>query len=69
MWLTGKYIGECDGEGNGICWELIGVFSSEEKAVAACLNEYYFIGPVELDEVLPDETVEWPGCYYPKELK
>jgi len=66
MWLTGKNNGEYDG---GICWELIGVFSTEEKAVAACLNEYYFVGPVELDEVLPDETVEWPRCYYPKGLK
>ncbi len=64
MWLTGKNNGEYDG---GICWELIGVFSTE--AIAACLNEYYFIGPVVLDEELPDETVAWPGCYYPKESK
>lgn len=46
-------------------WEFIGVFSTEEKAVAACRDYTYFVGPARIDEQLPDETVEWTGSYYP----
>lgn len=47
-------------------WEVCGVFSDEEKAISVCRDESCFIGPINLDEVLPEETVSWPGCYYPK---
>jgi hypothetical protein len=47
--------------------EIQGIFSTEEKAIAACKNERYFIGPLALDETLPDERMEsWPGSYFPK---
>ena len=28
-------------------------------------NEYYYIGPVKLDDILPKEAVPWVGSYYP----
>jgi hypothetical protein len=61
-WICGKNIEEVE---SGIVWEIGGVFSSEEKAIKACTDKNYFIGPIELDQKLPDETTKWDGCYYP----
>lgn len=46
-------------------WEFVGVFDNEDKALDSCINENFFIGPVNLNETLPDKTEEWPGIYYP----
>ncbi len=60
LWLCGQAKSE-----DGRCWEFQGIFSTKEKAIAACRHEWYFIAPVELDAELPDETVEMAGAYYP----
>lgn len=62
LWVVGKYI---DDEDSGIVWEFGGVFDDKDKAIAACQNKYYFIGPVKLNKTLPEEAVEWAGAYYP----
>lgn len=49
----------------GDVWDLQGVFSDRDKAVAACRNETYFLFPVELDAEAPDEPVVPPGLEYP----
>ena len=47
-------------------WELIGVFSSESLALAACEgHRLYFVVPAVLDVVQPDSTTDWVGAYYP----
>lgn len=46
-------------------WELLGVFNAEASAVSACATQDDFVGPVPLDTVLPVESVDWPGSYYP----
>jgi hypothetical protein len=46
-------------------FEFIGVFDSEEKAVAACVDVRYGIGPAILNEDLGDEREDWPDFYYP----
>lgn len=61
LWVCGKsvmYYGQ-------FTWEFQGLFSSEEKAIAACLNENHFIGPAVVDKVITDDTQIWPGAYYP----
>lgn len=50
-------------------WELAGVYSDQAKAEAACKDDRYFVGPVELDVALPEETTVWPGAYYPRSPK
>ncbi len=57
LWIVGKR--------NAFGWEFMGVFDSEEKAVAACRTLKYFVGPAKLNEQLPDETNKWKGAYYP----
>lgn len=52
----------------GASWEVQGIFSSHEKAVAACRNDHYSVVEEELDLALPDETIpplneEWPRIY------
>lgn len=46
-------------------FEFIGVFDSEEKGLAACLNQQYGIGPAVLNEDLGDARSDWPEFYYP----
>jgi hypothetical protein len=47
-------------------WDFQGVFSSEEKALAACKGPEYFVGPCTLDQEAPEETVDWPNGYLPR---
>ena len=46
-------------------WEFIGVYSNEQRAVAACTTDWHFVGPVTLNETLPDGPGSWPGSYFP----
>ena len=52
---------------NNSSWECMGVFSTEELALAAATGETDFIGPLELDKKAPEETVDWPGAYFPNQ--
>ena len=52
--------------GNHVRWEFIGVFEDRERAEGLCANEYYFVGPVDLNALYEGETLEWIGAYYPK---
>lgn len=63
LWICGKYLS--GDEMGSVVWEFVGVFSSEELAVAACLCDTYFVAPAKLDKAFPDETLLWPGVYYP----
>ena len=65
VWIAGKFIAETD---QGRVWEFQGVFETETDAVAACLTSAYFIGPCFMGEPFPDETMEWPGAYYPRAI-
>lgn len=62
LWVVGKFK---DTEP----WEFQGVFDSEAKAVRACKSPAYFVGPVQLNYTVPDETDAWPGMYYPVQAK
>jgi hypothetical protein len=47
-------------------WEFQGVFDTEEAAIAACRTGKYFVGPIALNEALPDERANgWPGQFFP----
>jgi hypothetical protein len=63
VWICGQT--RCETP-SGRVWEIQGAFSTEALAVAACRNEAYWVGPLTLDESLPEELIPWPGCYYPK---
>jgi hypothetical protein len=64
LWLCGQAKG--DYETGADRWEFQGIFSSEEKAINACLAENYFIYPVELDKEYPQESVIPEDGVYPK---
>ena len=59
LWVVGQWVG--DGP-----WHFQGVFSSKKKAIQACRDTTYFMGPVKLDMELPSEEVTWVGLHYPK---
>lgn len=50
-------------EPNGV--DTGGAFSTEKKAIEACHGVNCFIGPLNIDEILPESTMDWPGGYYP----
>jgi len=64
VWLVGKGTAVTKIEDGGI--EIVGIFSSEEKAINACRDEMYWIGPLQMDEVAPEKSTAWTGAYYPK---
>jgi len=47
------------------CPALHGVFTTVEAADARCRDDSYFVGPVVLDAILPDEVTPWPGMRTP----
>ena len=48
-------------------WELQGVFDNEQTARDNCLGKSYFVGPVILNKIYPEQTEDWAGSYYPNE--
>lgn len=48
-------------------WEFQGVFDDYGKAVYACRDTTYFVGPAILNESLPHDREAWPGAHYPKD--
>lgn len=50
---------------DGSAWELGGVFSTREQAVAACMEPTDCVFSVVVDRVLPRETVFLDDCVYP----
>jgi len=70
MWITGQITSGTwyhreERWGDDYVWEFTGVFDDEDKAIAACQDENYFIAPVTLNKPFPHEKVEMPGGYYP----
>jgi len=63
LWVVGQYKKLTS---KGVVWHFQGVFDSEKKAIEACEDENYFIGPINLNLILPKGGEVWPGCYYPK---
>ena len=62
VWVCGQMPDE-----PGEHWAVMGVFTEERLAVAACVDGRCFVGPVQLNVELGDvERVDWPGVYYPK---
>ena len=61
LWVVGR-----NNDDSGKDWDFQGVFDTEDKAVAACISPMHFVGPVELNQTIPEESSEWPDSYYPK---
>ena len=61
LWVVGKI-----GLKNYLEWQFEGVFDDEQKAIAACKDENYFVGPTTLNqEYDTEEAVDWVDAYYP----
>jgi len=60
LWIVGKINSENHKE-----WEFVGVFDKKEKALKACKDDKYFVGPVMLNESCDNGTISWPEAYYP----
>lgn len=62
LWIVGQFREQAPG---GNVWDFQGVFANRDLAVAACRSPDYFIAPAGLNESIPDDAQEWPGCEYP----
>lgn len=60
VWIVGKH------NGPDKPWEFQGVFDSEARAEAACLDWNWFYGPATMNEALSANATAWPGCTYPR---
>lgn len=57
VWFVGQLRFESMGDLEPSPWEMQGIFSDRDKAVAACRSVDYFIAAVELNAQLPDEKM------------
>jgi hypothetical protein len=58
LWLAGR---SADDEE----WEVLGIYTTEERAVARCVRGCDFVWPTEADVDFPEETEEMPEAYFP----
>lgn len=65
VWIVGQSKPTVSGATWTRVWEFQGVVASEEAAIKACKTPMYFIFPATIGEILPDESVELYGAYYP----
>ena len=65
VWIVGQ---RSDFTGETAQWTFAGVFTSKEKAIAACRDWTYFIGACNLDESAPHEvSTDWlRDAHYPR---
>lgn len=57
LWIVGRFYAET--------WDFQGVFWNEPEAVAACVDDTWFVAPAQIGVALPVEPQPWPGLYYP----
>ncbi len=62
LWLSGQII---EWTPNGAIWEVQGIYSTRELAVETCLDDYWFVGPIVLNQEIPADPTVWAGCEYP----
>ena len=62
LWIVGQYR---FGDTGAIVWDFQGVFTTEEKAIAACKSTTWFIARMELDKELPEATEVMPDVIWP----
>jgi hypothetical protein len=67
LWVVGLAHGpeEEDADKESGVWSIIGVFNTKRAAVDACTTDNHFVGPMMLNERLPDEPEPWQGAFYP----
>lgn len=62
VYVVGQYVKQYD---EGPVWEVAGIYFDKIKAELNCLDESFFVGPVEMNTPLPLKKTIWPGAYYP----
>lgn len=62
VWVAGRNAADMD----PTRWAILGVFSTNERAVAVCADERDFVGPMYLDQPLPHDLSIWCGSYRPR---
>lgn len=48
-----------------VFWDLVGVFSSLERAVAACTAHNDAVMSMVIDEKAPEDATPHPDCFFP----
>lgn len=61
VWIVGR--------SNESSWELLGIYDNEKTALQRIKTHNDFIGPVELNQDLPNEIVDWPNLLFPIEAQ
>jgi hypothetical protein len=60
LWISGRSPSE-----NPLQWELNGVFESQEAAEEACTTPEDWVGPIVLNQRMPEGRITHPDGYYP----
>jgi hypothetical protein len=69
VWIALQVFTHKTDSGEVVQFQLIGVFTTEEKAVAACKEPTDCVAPIQLDAIAPRNEKVLIGAYYPLEPK
>lgn len=70
MWIVGRSFWQLEANGRWHwTWDFHGMFSTEGRAVVLCKDQHWFVAPVEIDQVLPEEPQEFAGFVVPNKSK
>ena len=62
LWMAGRLMPD------GKPWEILGLYSTREAAVARCRTVNDFVGPLEIDRDCPEDTSDWDCVDFPVPL-
>lgn len=65
VYVVGQVIAKTQ---QGFVWSCEGIFAKEADAQERCSGPHWFVGPVEIDSMVGDDIMQWPGAYFPKYL-
>lgn len=46
-------------------WEFVGIYTTQDLAIKACLDSQYFYAPVVPNVTMPEERQPWPELHWP----
>lgn len=65
IWIAGRHIVQTK---MGAVWTIESIFDDEQSAKKLCIDrgtEDYFVGPLKVNEILPEHDMDWVGLYWP----
>ena len=66
LWIVGEYVTHIETKSLPVtAWDFVGIYDTQEKALANCITRNRFYVPVNLNQNAPSGYNLWDGLVYP----